>query len=140
MCTCIQSRVERTTSWVLVLIFVCLVGWLVLVFQDRVSLCSSGCPGTYFVDQAGLELRNLPASASRVLGLKACTTTPGLIFVLCLFACFLSQNLSLSWNSFKQDTEGDQRESPSICLHFLSAKVTSRGLTSPSPFATCFMD
>jgi hypothetical protein len=29
------------------------------------------------VDQAGLELRNLPASASQVLGLKACATTPG---------------------------------------------------------------
>jgi hypothetical protein len=29
------------------------------------------------VDQAGLELRNPPASASRVLGLKACATTPG---------------------------------------------------------------
>jgi hypothetical protein len=48
------------------------------VFRDRVSLCSPGCPGTHFVDQAGLELRNLPASASRVLGLKVCTTTPGL--------------------------------------------------------------
>jgi hypothetical protein len=45
-------------------------------FPDRVSLCSPGCPGTYFVDQAGLELRNPPASASRVLGLKACATTP----------------------------------------------------------------
>jgi hypothetical protein len=33
-------------------------------FQDRVSLCSLGCPGTHFVDQAGLELRNPPASAS----------------------------------------------------------------------------
>jgi hypothetical protein len=41
----------------------------------RVSLYSSGCPGTHFVDQAGLELRNLPASASQVLGLKACATT-----------------------------------------------------------------
>jgi hypothetical protein len=30
-----------------------------------------------FVDQDSLELRNPPASASRVLGLKACTTTPG---------------------------------------------------------------
>jgi hypothetical protein len=29
-----------------------------LVFQGRVSLCSPGCPGTHFVDQAGLELRN----------------------------------------------------------------------------------
>jgi hypothetical protein len=37
---------------------------LVLVFRDRVSLYNPGCPGTYFVDQAGLELRNLPASAS----------------------------------------------------------------------------
>jgi hypothetical protein len=49
----------------------------VLVFRDRVSLYSPGCPGTHFVNQAGLELRNLPASASQVLGLKACTTTPG---------------------------------------------------------------
>jgi hypothetical protein len=28
--------------------------------RDRVSLCSPGCPGTHSVDQAGLELRNLP--------------------------------------------------------------------------------
>jgi hypothetical protein len=27
------------------------------------------------VDQAGLEIRNLPASASQVLGLEACATT-----------------------------------------------------------------
>jgi hypothetical protein len=64
---------------------VCLSLWLVclfvLVFRDRVSLCSPGCPGTYSVDQAGLKLRNPPASASQVLGLKACTTTPG-------FVCF----------------------------------------------------
>jgi hypothetical protein len=46
-------------------------------FRDRVSLYSLGCPGTHFVDQAGLELRNPPASASRVLGLKACATMPG---------------------------------------------------------------
>jgi hypothetical protein len=36
----------------------------ILVFRDRVSLYSPGCPGTHSVDQAGLELRNLPASAS----------------------------------------------------------------------------
>jgi hypothetical protein len=46
-------------------------------FRDRVFLYSPGCPGTHSVDQAGLELRNPPASASRVLGLKAHTTTPG---------------------------------------------------------------
>jgi hypothetical protein len=51
----------------------------ILVFQDRVSLCSPGCPETHFVDQAGLELRNPPASASQVLGLKACATTAQLL-------------------------------------------------------------
>jgi hypothetical protein len=50
-----------------------------LVFRDSVSLYSPGCPGTHFVDQAGLELRNPPASASQVLGLKACATTPSLL-------------------------------------------------------------
>jgi hypothetical protein len=43
--------------------------------RDRVSLCSPGCPETHSVDQAGLELRNPLASASQVLGLKACATT-----------------------------------------------------------------
>ena len=56
-------------------LFVCFV--LFFVFRDRVSLYTLGCPGTHFVDQAGLELRNPPASASQVLGLKACATTPG---------------------------------------------------------------
>jgi hypothetical protein len=46
-------------------------------FLDRVSLYSPGCPGIHFVDQAGLKLRNLPASASQVLGLKVCATIPG---------------------------------------------------------------
>jgi hypothetical protein len=46
-----------------------------LFFSRQVSLCSPGCFGTHFVDQAGLKLRNPPASASWVLGLKACTTT-----------------------------------------------------------------
>jgi hypothetical protein len=35
-----------------------------------------------FVDQAGLELRSPPASASRVLGLKACATTSSISSVL----------------------------------------------------------
>jgi hypothetical protein len=56
-----------------------------LVFRDRVSLCSPGCPGTHSVDQAGLELRNPPASASQVLGLKACDTTPGFYLTVLLF-------------------------------------------------------
>jgi len=40
----------------------------ICLFRDRVSLCSSGCPGTHSIDQASLELKVLPASASWVLG------------------------------------------------------------------------
>jgi hypothetical protein len=35
------------------------------------------CPGTHSVVQAGLELRDLPASASQALGAKVCVTTTG---------------------------------------------------------------
>jgi hypothetical protein len=62
--------------------------------RDTVSPCSPGCPGTHFVDQAGLELRNLPASASQVLGLKACATTAHYIF---LYAIFFLSSLSFSF-------------------------------------------
>ncbi|GAB1293928.1 Ribonucleoprotein PTB-binding 1 [Apodemus speciosus] len=42
-------------------------------FVDKYK--GTGCPGTHSGDQAGLELlRNPPASASQVLGLKACAT------------------------------------------------------------------
>jgi hypothetical protein len=51
-------------------------------FSRQGSLYSPGCPGTHFVDQAGLKVRNPPASASRVLGLKACATIPSLFFSL----------------------------------------------------------
>jgi hypothetical protein len=55
-------------------LFVCL-----FVFRDRVSPGSPGCPGTHFVDQTGLELKNPPVSASQVLGLKAWATTASVI-------------------------------------------------------------
>jgi hypothetical protein len=61
------------SSWTLFFLFC----FVFCFFGDRVSLYSSGCPGTHSVDQAGLKLRNPPASASRVLGLKAYATTPG---------------------------------------------------------------
>jgi hypothetical protein len=58
-----------------VFVCVCVCVCVYVCFRDKVSLCSPGCPETHSVDQAGLKLRNLPASASHVLGLKACTTT-----------------------------------------------------------------
>ena len=64
-----------------------LVCLFVLIFWNRVSLCSPGYPGTHSVDQVGFELRNLPASASHMLGLKACATTTWLpvLFVFWFF-------------------------------------------------------
>lgn len=44
--------------------------WL-FCFVDRISLCGPGCPGTNCPEQACFE--PFPASASRVLRLKACT-------------------------------------------------------------------
>jgi hypothetical protein len=63
-------------------LFVCF-----LFFRDRVSLCSSGCPGTHPVDQAGPELRNPPVSVSQVLEFEACATTALLTqrILICVF-------------------------------------------------------
>ena len=72
-----------------------------LFFRDRVSLYSPGCPGTHFVDQAGLELRNPPASASQVLGLKVCTT--------CMVTAALDITAALVLNA--------QHCAPSFSLH-----------------------
>jgi hypothetical protein len=72
------------------LTFFCLFG---LVFRDRVPLCSPGCPGTHSVDQAGLELRNPPVSASQVLGLKACEW----LQLLSLCSCSLRSSVSVGF-------------------------------------------
>ena len=76
----ILPEITLILNTILLSTFIFLFFYFFLVFRDRVSLYSSGYPGTLFVDQAGLELRNLPAFASQVLRLKACTTTPGLTF------------------------------------------------------------
>jgi hypothetical protein len=80
---------------------------VVVFFETRVSLYSPVCPGTHFVDQAGLELRNLPASASRVLGLKVCATKPGLKRLV------FNLILSLPWYLLKYLILGDGKGSVS---------------------------
>jgi hypothetical protein len=70
--------------WLFVCLFVCL---------DKFSLCSS--VWSCYIDQAGLELRDLPASASRKI--KPCASTPevmvfkvdALSLGLWIFACSL---------------------------------------------------
>jgi hypothetical protein len=56
---------------------------------------SPGCPGTHFVDQDGLEVRNPPTSTSQVLGLKVCTTTAR------PWRCFLTVYFSLKSLTFQ---------------------------------------
>jgi hypothetical protein len=68
------GRTNSPTFSLSLSLFVCLFVCS-FVFRDRVSLCSPGCPETHSVDLAGLKLKNLPASASQVLGLKACAAT-----------------------------------------------------------------
>jgi hypothetical protein len=90
-----NDLLESFSSFCLVFFFffVCLfVFFFVFVFGDRVFLYRPGCPGTHSVDQAGLELRNPPASASQVLGLKVSTTTSGFganLFCFLLFYLFI---------------------------------------------------
>jgi hypothetical protein len=78
-----------------------------LVSQDRVSLCSPGCPGTHSVDQTGLELRNLPASASRVLELKACATTAWQHWLLLQSIHHLLPAATLHWQVLLSTVPGD---------------------------------
>jgi hypothetical protein len=88
------------------------------VFRDRVSLYRPGCPGTHFVDQAVPELRNLPASASQVLGLKVWATTPGNFGVLQVnyiygrnILCYNHQMQSLFWQNNRETLDRSVWES-----------------------------
>lgn len=49
-------------------------------FQDLVLVCSTGCPGTRSVEQAGFEITAMSVSAYKVLGLKVSATTTWLFF------------------------------------------------------------
>lgn len=49
-------------------------GVLLFLFEHRVSLCSLSCPGTHYVDRAGIELTKAFTFVSLVLGLKVYAT------------------------------------------------------------------
>jgi hypothetical protein len=65
-----NPRVEKYQVWWHVLKIPAMEKGRQGIYIYRVSLCSPVCPGTHSVDQAGLELRNLSASAFQVLELK----------------------------------------------------------------------
>ena len=98
---------------------VCLILFvLFLFFLDRASLYS---PGTHSVDQAGLELRNPSASASQVLGLKAYTTMPSCLVLLCILSSvhFLSRFFVCSFGFFLLLLFGFMRQRFSAVLAIL---------------------
>jgi hypothetical protein len=124
-------------------IFILFIYLFILVFRDRVSLYSPGCPGTHFVDQAGLELRNSPASASQVLGLKACATTPScdFYFMLTFYSALLCVPAPVcmctcTWVHIYVDTLRPLRPS---CLHFYSNGDTSVSHTRHNVFPVCIL-
>jgi hypothetical protein len=116
------------TPWVLLLFFVCL---LLILFWGRVSLCSPDCPGTHSVDQAGLELiSDPPASASLVLGLKACATAA---LWLSLFDCLTK--ISTFW--FYQWRVGSQMLGGKPASSERQRKAPIGPSSSAMPFSHC---
>jgi hypothetical protein len=80
------TYLSNFVSYLLLLLLIIII--MIGLFQDSISLCSAGCPGTYSVDQAGLEHRDLPASAFPVVGLRVCTATAELIIYFILLFNF----------------------------------------------------
>jgi hypothetical protein len=76
----------------------------VLVFQDRVSLCSAGRSGTSSVNQAGLELRDLPASASQNAGIKCVHHHHHLALSRLLNTCFQCKMFTVHEGVYKDAT------------------------------------
>jgi hypothetical protein len=75
---------EATLGLIILFCFV-----LFLLFLDRVSLCSPGCPGAHSVDKAGLKFRDPFASTSLVLGLKARAITWLYFLLIIITICYI---------------------------------------------------
>ena len=87
---------------------------------------------THSVDQAGPELRNLPASTSQVLGLKACATTPGTPLILrCLP---YSKSLSCPGDDFNLPTLVSCKCSSFFFLMTIMSSLLSFPTCDPEPF------
>lgn len=73
------ALLARTKLWQTVFgtfSFVCFV--IFFFFGNRVSLCNSTCPETLSLNQIDLELRHLPASVSKALGVRHVPPPPAI--------------------------------------------------------------
>jgi hypothetical protein len=59
----------------LLILFIINCGVCVCVFETEFLCEALACPGAHSVDQAGLKLRDPPASASQVWRLMVCATS-----------------------------------------------------------------
>jgi hypothetical protein len=77
-CLCIMSYgIPALNKWSCYYSYLCLFLFFHL-FWGRASLCNIGCPGTYYVDQAGLKLTEIPLPLTlECWELKTCSTTLG---------------------------------------------------------------
>jgi hypothetical protein len=130
-----RKTLIKDTLFLLFYLFIYCI-FIFLVFRDRVFLCSPGCPGTHSVDQAVLQLRNLPASALQVLGLKACATTASLIHL------FLKQNLTVSVASLELTISSGWRQTHRDLSASVSRVLALKECTPPCPKIRCgiYMD
>lgn len=75
-------------------------------FWGCVSLCTPGCLGDHSVDQAGLQLNDLPAFAFWVLELKVCASSPPagscLSLWFCLHVCMCTAYVPAAYRSQKK--------------------------------------
>lgn len=71
--------------------------YLYFYFWGRISLCSPGCPGSHYVDQAGLIETPGASFASLVLGSKVCTTTFGHFYIHTFIYLFIYSLFSCVW-------------------------------------------
>ena len=62
------------------------------------SLCSPASPSTWYIDEADLELRNLPAFDSKMSGFRVCITIPNLKTVLVKIIRYCCQNCQFHKN------------------------------------------
>lgn len=85
---------------------------------DNASLCSTDWTWTLSVEQAGLKLRDLPASPSWVLKLNVCTTMADLDFN------FLNYYLYLKSKGFSSDVEIGKRRSASHTSTYIHICIT----------------
>jgi hypothetical protein len=127
----IQSGIQLKGRYQDLTLFVCL---FVLVFQSRVSLDSPVYLRTHSVDHASLESRNLPASASQVLGFKSMHHhRPNMMVFLSNAKNSTRECLKLI-NNFSKVVNGKINSNKSVTIPYSKDKQAEKEIREMTPF------